>query len=173
MAKHLSAAIEIEARAERVWDVLTDFAAYPQWNPFIRQVTGTLATGARLAVRITPPGGRGMTFRPTVLAATPDRELRWLGRTLVPGLFDGEHSFRLEPLGADRVRLVQAERFSGLLVPVLGGMLGNTERGSQAMNQGPQGARREASRSTCLMAGLSAASRTVRARRPVFGSSCR
>jgi len=25
------------------------------------------------------------------------RELRWLGRLLIPGLFDGEHSLRLEP----------------------------------------------------------------------------
>jgi hypothetical protein len=86
-------------------------------------------------VRIEPPGGRGMTFRPTVLTVEPNRELRWLGRLLLPGLFDGEHSFRLEPLATGRVRLVQAERFTGLLVPILGGMLGNTERGFQAMNQ--------------------------------------
>jgi hypothetical protein len=44
-----------------------------------------------------PPGGKPMTFKPTVLAADPARELRWLGRVLMPRLFDGEHGFRLEP----------------------------------------------------------------------------
>ena len=135
MGKQLSAAIEIAATPERVWAILTGFSAYPAWNPFIRSVEGTPTAGARLAVRIEPPGGRGRGFRPTVLAVEPNRELRWLGRVLLPGLFDGEHSFRLEPLEAGRVRLIQAERFTGLLVSILGGRLGNTERGFQAMNQ--------------------------------------
>ena len=31
---------EIEAPAERVWHILTDFARYPEWNPFIRCIEG-------------------------------------------------------------------------------------------------------------------------------------
>ncbi len=34
------------------------------------------------------------TFRPTVLVAEPNRELRWLGRLFMPGPFDGEHRSR-------------------------------------------------------------------------------
>ena len=45
-----------------------------------------------------PPGGRGATLRPTVLEADPGRQLRWLGQLLLPGLFDGDHSFTIEPL---------------------------------------------------------------------------
>jgi hypothetical protein len=60
-----------------------------------------------------------MTFRPTVLEADPRKRLRWIGRVLVPGVFDGEHSFTIEPLGEGRVRVVQQEHFSGLLVPLL------------------------------------------------------
>ena len=133
--KELRAEIEIDAPAERVWRILTDFASYPDWNPFISQIDGTPAAGERLSVRIEPPGGRGMEFRPTVLASEPNRELRWLGRLIIPGLVDGEHSFRLDWRGSDRVRVVQAERFSGLLIPFLGGVLRNTERGFHAMNQ--------------------------------------
>lgn len=135
MAKELEAAIEIEADAERVWAVLTDFASYPGWNPFIRRIEGRAEPGAKLKARIHPPGGRAMTFRPTVRVAEPARELRWLGRLGLPGVFDGEHRFRLEPVADGRVRFVQSERFSGVLVPVFGRMLAKTESGFEQMNR--------------------------------------
>ena len=76
-----------------------------------------------------------MTFRPTVRAVEDGRELRWLGRFLVPGLFDGEHSFTLETLPGGRTRFVQSERFSGVLVGLLGRTLERTEAGFHAMNE--------------------------------------
>ena len=60
-----------------------------------------------------------MTFHPVVLVAELERELRWLGRLFVPGLFDGEHRFLIEPLSEHRVRFVHSEVFSGLLLPLL------------------------------------------------------
>jgi hypothetical protein len=89
--KEIRTDIEIDAPAQRVWHILTGFASFPQWNSFIPQATGEARVGARLEVRIQSPGSRGMTFRPTVLRAEPNRELRWLGRLWMPGLFDGEH----------------------------------------------------------------------------------
>ena len=131
----LRAEIEIEATPQRVWEVLADFAAYPDWNPFIRSVEGDPAPGSRLEVRIEPPGGRGMTFKPTVVEAAPGRELRWLGRVLAPRIFDGEHGFRIEPLDDSRVRFVQEERFRGALVPLFGKTLERTQHGFTAMNE--------------------------------------
>ena len=134
--KEIHTEIEIHAPAERVWQVLTDFAAYPHWNPFIRRVEGEIKAGARLHVFIQPSGGKGMSFRPTVLMAEPDREFRWLGHLWVPGLFDGEHSFTIEPLGEDLVRFIQSERFGGLLLPLLTKMLDrDTRRGFEEMNR--------------------------------------
>jgi hypothetical protein len=48
----------------------------------------------------------------------PERELRWKGRLLLPGLFDGEHAFVLTPLPGGRTRLDHSERFGGLLLPL-------------------------------------------------------
>jgi hypothetical protein len=134
MPRELSAETEIAAPPEHVWAVLADFAAYPEWNPFIQRIAGELREGARLEVRIAPPGGRAMTFKPTVVAVEPGREVRWLGRLLVRGLFDGEHRFELRPAGEGRTRFVQSERFSGILVGLLGRALGRTEAGFHAMN---------------------------------------
>jgi hypothetical protein len=134
--KELHTDIEIQASAERVWQIFTDFASLPQWNPFVRQASGNLETGARLKVRLQPPGGRAMTFRPTLLKVEPGRELRWLGHLVVPGLFDGEHSFLIEPLGPDRVRFTQREVFTGLFAFIFtGSFAANTRLGFEAMNQ--------------------------------------
>jgi hypothetical protein len=119
VAKQLRAQIEIDATAERVWRVLTDFGQYARWNPFMTQASGTAAVGERLTIRMQPEGGRPMTFRPTVLEAAPGRRLRWLGRLLLPRVFDGEHIFTIEPLAGDRIRLIQEEQFRGILVPLL------------------------------------------------------
>ncbi len=72
--------IEINAPPERVWRLLTDFARFPQWNPFIRRASGEPRKGAQLQVYLQPSGSNGMTFRPKVLKAEQNRELRWLGK---------------------------------------------------------------------------------------------
>lgn len=141
---HLRAEITIAAGAERVWQVLTDFAAYREWNPFMLEASGRAAQGERLTIRMQPVGGRAMTFTPTVLEAEPQRRLRWLGRLLLPRIFDGEHSFTIEPV-AGGVRFVQEEEFRGVLVPLLAKWLEKGTRPAfEQMNQALK-ARAEAS----------------------------
>jgi len=137
MANHeLRTEIEIAAPAARVWAILTDFAAYPSWNPFIVELTGTLAPNAPLVARMRPPGARAMTFKPSVSAYEPGKRFAWLGSLPIPGLFAGEHSFELTALGPDRVRFVHGERFRGLLIPLLRKNLdGPTRAGFTTMNE--------------------------------------
>jgi hypothetical protein len=96
-----------------------------------------LRPGSKLDIRLQPEGERGITMHPTVLAAEPGRELRWLGHLLVPGMFDGEHLWRIEEAGLGRVRFIQSERFGGILLPLLWRKLrdGGTAKGFRAMNE--------------------------------------
>ena len=130
----ISASIDIAAAPERVWAVLADLHAYPEWNPFIRSASGQLAVGARLTLRMVPTGGRAMTFRPTVLAARPGGLLRWIGRLVVPGIFDGTHQFALEDLGG-HTRLTQSETFRGALVWFTAKSITKTESDFRALNE--------------------------------------
>lgn len=131
----ISTEIEIKAAPTAVWAVLTDLAAYPEWNPFLRVADGRLAAGERPTFRAYPPGSSPITLKPRILAVTPPRELRWIGRLLVPGVFDGEHSFTLTATSDGHTRLVQAERFTGILVPFTGRLLNNTRAAFVALNE--------------------------------------
>lgn len=136
MGKEITTEILIHAPPEKVWAVLTDFDNYKDWNPFIPSITGDVAVGNTITARLEPPGARGMTIRPKVLAFTPLKELRWLGHLLVPGLFDGEHKFELIDNGNGTTTFRQTEKFTGILVPLFEKMLDtNTTDGFNLMNQ--------------------------------------
>ncbi|ASU82287.1 SRPBCC domain-containing protein [Nocardiopsis gilva YIM 90087] len=127
--------VAISASPERVWEVLTDFDAYPDWNPFIVNADGAPSAGERLRVELSTDG-QAMVFEPIVLAAEPERELRWIGRfgvPGVPGVVDGEHYFLIEEMGDRRTRLVQGETFTGVLVPIVRRAL-DVKDGFTAMN---------------------------------------
>lgn len=127
--------IEIDAPPNAVWAVLIDFPRFRDWNPFIASVSGEAKVGERLEVVLSPPEGREMTFRPTVLVVDPERELRWLGHLFFRGLFDGEHFFRLVEVAKTRTRFVHGENFTGILVKPLTQTLTKTARGFVYMNQ--------------------------------------
>ena len=99
MSKTLVSQIEIDATAEQVWEVLTDFAAYATWNPFIVSAVGAAEVGTTVRMRMQPVGARAVSLTPTVLEASPGQRLRWRGRFGVTGVFDAEHVFTLTSRG--------------------------------------------------------------------------
>jgi len=134
--KEIRTICEIQATAAEVWRVLMDFESYPDWNPFVRSIEGATTPGSKLKVRLQQPGSKAMQFRPRVMVLEPEVEFRWLGHLLVPGLFDGEHYFRIEKSDGDGVRFVQGERFRGLLVPLFSKMIDErTAAGFEAANR--------------------------------------
>lgn len=132
--KTVEASIEIAAPPERVWEAISDLESFSRWNPFMTRAAGELVVGAQLSITIEPPGGKPMNFKPKVLEVERNRRLRWIGRLLLPGLFDGEHLLEVEPVDGDRARFTQSERFSGILTWLSGKLFTRTEAGFEAMN---------------------------------------
>lgn len=112
----LQASIQVNATPQRVWAVLTDQAAYPDWNPFIVSSHGQIRVGATLTNRMHDASG-DTTFTPTVLVVQPGRELRWIGKVGPGGIFDGEHTFTIRQLRPGVVLFTQREDFTGVAVP--------------------------------------------------------
>lgn len=136
MAKQISTEIVINATPQKIWAILTDFDNYSRWNPFIKSITGPVAVGNTITTRIEPPEAQGMTFKPTVLVFEANKEFRWRGKLIIPGLFDGEHIFQLTDNGNGTTTFLQSELFYGILVPLFKKMLDtNTLDGFKQMNQ--------------------------------------
>jgi hypothetical protein len=116
--KELKTTIEINATPAKVWQVLMNFEKYPEWNPFIKSIRGEAKVGNKITVRIDPPGQRVMTFKPILLKVDKNKQLRWIGHLLFPGIFDGEHIFSIDSLDNSKVHFRQEEKFTGILVPI-------------------------------------------------------
>jgi hypothetical protein len=133
--KNIQTEILINTDIAKVWNVLMNFDNYPKWNPFITSISGEPKLGSRLTVSINPPGGNGMTFKPNILTLEANKEFRWKGKLGINGIFDGEHYFILESVDKDITKFIHGEKFSGLLVPLVGKMLDKTQKGFQLMNE--------------------------------------
>lgn len=130
MKKSLHTEIIINATPEKVWSVFTNFKEFPNWNPFVKSLTGEVKVGNKIKVDLP-----GMAFTPTVLAFEKSKEFRWLGHLLFKGLFDGEHCFQLIDNGNNTTTFIQSENFNGILVGLFSKKLDTeTKAGFAAMN---------------------------------------
>jgi len=133
--KSLHAGIDIDAPAERVWQIVSDFDEYADWNPFIVRAAGEPRVGARLDITIAAPGMRPVSFRPRVLDVEPGRLIRWKGEFKLPGLFDGRHALIVDALDGGRSRFTTHEDVTGLLLPFAGKVMTASQRGFELMAQ--------------------------------------
>jgi hypothetical protein len=111
--------VVIDAPPERVWAVIVDMPAYAQWNSQLAWLGGVPGPDAQLELRLSAAGNDPYEFKPRVSAWEPNVRFAWLARTGLPRVFDGEHFFELERLEGNKTRLVNRERYSGVLSLVM------------------------------------------------------
>jgi hypothetical protein len=129
--KDIETEILIQAPAGKVWQILTNFESYPEWNPFIKSLTGEPKKGAKIKVVLA-----GMRFKASVLVFEQHKEFRWSGHLIFPGLFDGTHRFVLIDNGDGTTTFRQSEKFKGLLVVLFGRKSQEkTKAGFESMNR--------------------------------------
>lgn len=96
----------IPAPREEVWEVLTDTAAYPQWNPVFVKINGAYAEGATVRNSVMFPDGNPVDMEARVTTFAPNRELRQTGG--IPLVLTFDHRWLLEPVDGG-TRVVQHE----------------------------------------------------------------
>lgn len=133
--QELKTEIIITAAPSAVWEVLTNFKEFSNWNSFMPSIDGELNPGKSLTVKITPPGNKPMEFKPKLLTVNPSKELRWRGVLGAPWIFCGEHYFILEPRNHKETKFIHGEIFGGLLLPLIWKKIQkSTEQGFLNMN---------------------------------------
>ena len=123
--------VDINASPEQVWIVLTDFPAYPIWNPFIYPVRGTPRPDGLLEITLHPETGP-VTYRATVVTARPNRELSWTGQILSAGVYAVTFIFTIEAVPGGGARLEARQQGKGV-APVSWGVGGDIPRGLDQM----------------------------------------
>ena len=115
--KSFSATTTITASPDRIWKILTDASRFPQWEPNVTRIEGTIALGEKITVytKLSP----NRAFPVTVSVFEPGKKMVW-SSSMPLGLFKGERTFTLTPIGKGKVEVVTKEEFSGLLLPLIG-----------------------------------------------------
>jgi hypothetical protein len=119
MPYEIKTQIAIDATPTRVWEVLTDFPRYPEWNPFVLQVKGIVRQNATIRYRFEMPRGVRTWTPATVARFEPERELRFSANFLTPSVFRGDHYFAIQPDNQNGVVFHHGEVISGLLFPIV------------------------------------------------------
>ena len=113
--KHYEAAADIAAPAERVWQVLTDARAYPDWDSGVERVEGDIRPGATIKVHSEANPGRAFPVK--VAELEPARRMVWRGGMPL-GLFRGVRTFELSERDG-RTAFRMREEFTGPLLPLI------------------------------------------------------
>jgi hypothetical protein len=137
MALVIDALLDIEASAETVWEVITDFARYGEWNPFIRGCSSTLKPGDPIDLQVQLMGPKPQPQREWILTHTPGREFSYRMKPAPLGALRSRRSHQLSALGPGRCRYDSHFELAGWMQPAVGALLGARLRhGFAGMNQG-------------------------------------
>lgn len=110
--------VTIAATPDVVWALLTDAAAYPQWNSTVISVDGEIAAGEQIDLKATIDPER--TFELTVSTFEPNRTLVWEDGG---NAFRGVRTFTLTPRGDGTTEVTMAEVFTGSMMGMIEGKL--------------------------------------------------
>jgi len=123
MMREITTEIEIAAPATKVWNLLTDFDHWKEWNPIVKQASGVATLGSKLSVTMRCENGKdGPKYTPIITIFEEPKSFRWRGKMMAEFLFTNDKVFELEETGSG-TRLIHKELFSGLLLPLFGSML--------------------------------------------------
>lgn len=109
-----SVTVEIDAPQSLVWDVLVDYARYPEWNPYTVRVDTTLSVGADVVLHLPDPARPGTTFTTTEVMRVIDapHHLQYDTADNLPGIFAVRDQW-VEDLGGGRSSYRTTDVFSG------------------------------------------------------------
>lgn len=108
--------VVIHAPRQLVWDQVTNFEVYSDWNPFVLEAHAEFKVGAtiRFLEDLKQFGQHWINAR--FLSINPPNAFVWQGHVGAPFLFTVRHRFIFEAVSEDQTRFIQCHENSGLLI---------------------------------------------------------
>lgn len=117
--KGWTAEVLIGAPQQLVWEQMTDFKDYPQWNPFVREAHAEFAIGKKIRFLEDMKQFGQHWLEAKFLLIEPHQRIVWKGHFGAPFLFAVRHSFIFEAVSKHQTRFTQIHENSGWLIPYL------------------------------------------------------
>lgn len=128
--------LEIDAPPAVVWQVLTDFSRYPEWNLFLVGCRSSLVPGEPIELMV-KLGARAQPQREWMLEHQPGRRFAYQMKPVPLGALSSHRSHDVEALGAARTRYRSYFHLKGWLMSVVHALLrSRLEAGFAQMSEG-------------------------------------
>jgi len=113
-----SAGINIKAKADKVWALMTNAADFPRWNSTVKSIQGKIASGEtiKLVATISPT----RTFNLKIIEFVPEKIMVWSDGN---AMFKGVRTYTLNPKADGSTDFTMVEVYSGLMLPMIAGSL--------------------------------------------------
>lgn len=118
--------INISATPEKVWSVLANIEGWKDWSPIIKESSGKAVVNSKLVITMSGKNGKdgeaGQTYEPFITNIEDSKNLTW-SATMGPSfVMTNGKVLELEPTSFG-TRLIHKETFSGMMVPLMWGMV--------------------------------------------------
>ena len=113
-----SAGINIKAKAEKVWALMTNAADFPRWNSTVKSIEGKIASGEtiKLVAAISPD----RVFNLKIIEFVPQKRMVWSDGNAI---FKGVRTYTLTPKPDGSTDFTMSEVYTGLMLPMIAGSL--------------------------------------------------
>ena len=132
---HVEHRVGVKAPASVVWDIVYDIDRWREWNPLYREVSGRIAFGETLRLRLTLPNQPERELLATVLDWAPNEAIHWR-TSLAGGLVRTIRYLEIEAMSDTGCIFSNGEIFRGMLSgPVLRRLRASLKSGFEALGE--------------------------------------
>ncbi|RRN64253.1 SRPBCC domain-containing protein [Caulobacter sp. 602-1] len=111
--------IGVQAPAEIVWEIVSEFESWETWNPLYRKAEGQLKIGANLTLEQHLPGQPAAVITPVVHDWVPYEQLHWRS-SRIGGFVTAIRYLEIESMGPSNSTFSNGELFMGPLLRFVG-----------------------------------------------------
>jgi hypothetical protein len=113
-----SAGINVKAKPDRVWALMTNAGDFARWNSTVKSIEGTIAAGQTIKLVATIAPAR--VFNLTINEFVPGKLMVWSEGN---AMFKGVRTYTVTPKPDGTTDFTMAEIYTGLMLPMIAGSL--------------------------------------------------